>query len=479
MLETSIRRFIFLNCEVDSFQDTILGNTSGTQAYFQDNLIQGDVDYIWGGMNAYFTNCEVRTRTTPANLIQPRTDPISNGMSFVNCRFTVTSNTVNNIGLGRALGFVDGNVVYANCLFDCGQFSGWNASDLSDNPTLRWWEYNNSNLTATATCTYNGTQLTNGDPRVTLALSATNWLYGWVPQLAPNITNQPISLVVTAGQAASFSVGATGIPFPTYQWLKAGTNLVSATSATLSFASAQAGDAGTYSVIVSNAAGTLSSTNVTLTVTAIGPTASFTASPTNGVEPLAVTFTDTSSGSLPLNLSWTFGDSTTTNTAGGAVFVHTYTAGIYTVSLTASNSAGTSSLTQSNLITVITAFQSWQQQYFGCTNCPQAAAGADPDGDGQNNLAEFLAGTSPTNSASGFRIVSTQRQGNDFVITWTTTGGRTNTVQAATGGNYTTNFVDISGLIILPGSGDVTTNYIDVGGATNTPSRFYRVRLSP
>ena len=221
------------------------------------------------------------------------------------------------------------------------------------------------------------------------------------------------------------------------------------------------------------------STNVTLTVTATGPTASFTASPTNGVEPLAVTFTDTSSGSLPLNLSWTFGDSTTTNTAGGTVFAHAYTAGVYTVTLTASNSAGTSSLTQSNLITVITAFQAWQEQYFGCTNCPQAAASADPDGDGQNNLAEFLAGTSPTNSASGFRIISTARQGNDFVVTWTTAGGRTNVVQAATGGNYTTNFADISGLIILPGIGDVTTNYIDVGGATNTPSRYYRVRLSP
>ena len=252
MIETGIRQFIFYNCEVDSFQDTILGNTSGTQTYFQDDLIQGDVDYIWGGMNAFFTNCEMRTRRTPANLIQPRTDPISNGMSFVNCRFTVTSNTVNNIGLGRALGYADGNVVYANCLFDCGQFSGWNAQDLIDNPTLRWWEYNNSNLTATAACTYNGTLLTNGDPRVALALSATNWLNGWVPQLAPNITNQPVSLVLTAGQSAAFSVGATGIPFPNYQWLKAGTNLVSATSATLSFASAQAGDAGTYSVFVSN-----------------------------------------------------------------------------------------------------------------------------------------------------------------------------------------------------------------------------------
>ena len=47
-------------------------------------------------------------------------------------------------------------------------------------------------------------------------------------------------------------------------------------------------------------------------------------------------------------------------------------------------------------------------------------------------------------------------------------------------GGYTTNFSDLSGLIIIPGSGDVTTNYVDVNGAaTDTPARYYRVRLVP
>jgi hypothetical protein len=61
-------------------------------------------------------------------------------------------------------------------------------------------------------------------------------------------------------------------------------------------------------------------------------------------------------------------------------------------------------------------------------------------------------------------------------------GGRTNEVQATAGGadgGYTTNFIDISGLIVILGSGDTTTNYVDVGGATNFPSRFYRVWLVP
>lgn len=94
--------------------------------------------------------------------------------------------------------------------------------------------------------------------------------------------------------------------------------------------------------------------------------AGFTASPTTGTAPLTVTFADTSSG-LITNRFGNFGDSTAANTAGGASFVHTYAAGAYTVTLTASNSDGTSTLVSNNLITAFTTFQAWQLQYFGCT----------------------------------------------------------------------------------------------------------------
>lgn len=220
----------------------------------------------------------------------------------------------------------------------------------------------------------------------------------------------------------------------------------------------------------------------TLSTAGVAPLAGFTASPTSGTEPLAVTFTDTSSGSPLPSLFWDLGDSTTTNTAAGASFSHTYAAGTYTVTLTASNFVGTSTLVSNSLITVITAFQGWQLQYFGCTNCPQAAGGADPDGDGMSNTNEFLAGTSPTNSLSGLRIISAVRQTTDVVIVWTTAGGVTNAVQATAGsanGSYTNNFVDISDPIMIQGSGEVTTNYTDTGGATNSPARYYRIRLVP
>jgi PKD repeat protein len=125
----------------------------------------------------------------------------------------------------------------------------------------------------------------------------------------------------------------------------------------------------------------------------------------------------------------------------------------------------------------MTPFQMWQLEYFGCTNCPQAAPEADPLGKGMSNTNQFLAGLNPTNPASLFRILSIEPTGSDLNVTWQAGGGRTNTLQAANGLGL--NFTDVGGLIILPGTGDIITNQVDPGGMTNASSRFYRVRLVP
>jgi hypothetical protein len=135
-----------------------------------------------------------------------------------------------------------------------------------------------------------------------------------------------------------------------------------------------------------------------------------------------------------------------------------------------------------NLITVLDPFVAWQLQFFGCTNCSQASPDADPLGKGMSNTNQFLAGLDPTNSASALRIISAVKQGSDVLITWTTAGAHTNTVQSTAGdgnGGYATNFTDLSDPIIISGSGDAATNYTNVGGATNGPSQFYRIRLVP
>jgi len=437
MLETNIKRFILNNADVDSFQDTILGNTSGTQAYFNDSLIQGDTDFIWGAMNAFFTNCELRCLSAQSHVTQARTDAGSNGIAFVDCAVTKASGTVTNCDLGRALGYSDGNVIFMLSRID-DHITGW--SDLS----LRDWEFGNSNLTGTASVTYDGIQLTNGDVNVENAGSVTSWLYGWDPQLAPDIVSPPMNLTVGVGDAATFTVSATGIPDPSYQWLKDGTNLVGATSATLVIPNSQAGDIGVYSVIASNNAGIDVSANAVLTILFPPPGTSFSASPTNGEAPLVVTFTDASSGNIT-NRFWDFGDGQTTNTIASSL-EHTYgLAGTYTISLTVSGLGGSNTDTESN--------------YVSATNPPPP-------------VAAFSA--SPTSGAAALPVTFTDAStGNVTNHLWDFgDGATTNTTDSTATHTYTTAGTYSAGLTVFGLGGSDTTNrlsYISVTADITAP----------
>lgn len=148
--------------------------------------------------------------------------------------------------------------------------------------------------------------------------------------------------------------------------------------------------------------------------------------------------------------------------------------------VTAVNAGGESTNSNEAGVLPLAAYQQWQMSYFGCTNCPQAQASADPLGKGISNTNQFLLGLNPVDPASVFRVISIALQGTNVVITWKTAGVRTNAVQARSGGNYSTNgFADISGPIVINVSGDTTTNYTDVGVTTNYSTRQYRVRLVP
>jgi|GEM_PF-852855 len=84
--------------------------------------------------------------------------------------------------------------------------------------------------------------------------------------VAPAVTTPPASQTVFAGGTATFSVAATGTAPLSYQWYKDGNPLPGATGATLSFTNVQAANAGSYTVMVSNAAGSATSAAATLSV---------------------------------------------------------------------------------------------------------------------------------------------------------------------------------------------------------------------
>ncbi|MGD1030700.1 MAG: immunoglobulin domain-containing protein [Opitutaceae bacterium] len=80
-----------------------------------------------------------------------------------------------------------------------------------------------------------------------------------LPAVAPTITTQPESQTVTSGSTVQLSVNASGSPNITFQWYDNGVALPTATGGTLSISSATAINAGSYSVVVSNSAGSVTS----------------------------------------------------------------------------------------------------------------------------------------------------------------------------------------------------------------------------
>ncbi len=85
----------------------------------------------------------------------------------------------------------------------------------------------------------------------------------------PTISTQPFSQTATVGTNVTFAVAAGDTVGPMFQWKKGGSDITSATNATLVLNNVSAADAGSYTVVVSNGVGTPATSNpATLTVNA-------------------------------------------------------------------------------------------------------------------------------------------------------------------------------------------------------------------
>ena len=81
----------------------------------------------------------------------------------------------------------------------------------------------------------------------------------------PAITGQPQSATATAGQSAQFTVTATGTSLA-YQWRFNASPIGGATTSALSLSALQSSQTGSYSVVITNAAGSITSGNAILTI---------------------------------------------------------------------------------------------------------------------------------------------------------------------------------------------------------------------
>jgi hypothetical protein len=123
----------------------------------------------------------------------------------------------------------------------------------------------------------------------------------------PFIVTQPQSLTVTQGGTATFTVAATGNAPLIYHWRRNAATLSVNTNAALVLTGVTSSNAGTYSVVVSNAFGFAVSSNAVLTVVPPGnPPVITSIAPTNQTVPAGsnAAITVTATGTSPLAYRW-------------------------------------------------------------------------------------------------------------------------------------------------------------------------------
>lgn len=163
-----------------------------------------------------------------------------------------------------------------------------------------------------------------------------------------SITTQPASQTVNPGANATFTVTAANAL--TYQWRFNGGNISGATASTYTLVNAQTSNQGSYSVVVANQAGSLTSANAILTV---GSAPSITAQPqsvTVNQPGGSATFSVTATGSAPLTYQWYFeGAAISGATSSSYTDSNVQTADIGNYSCVVNNSFGSATSSDASL----------------------------------------------------------------------------------------------------------------------------------
>ena len=208
----SSRLILDITWYLNSFADVLLVNSAGNTVYLNKSHVQGDGSLVWGTGTAFLQSCDILSLVN-GSVTGPRTATGQYGFIFADCtlnRATQYAPPPARSELMPTPPGRTGNVAYLNCEMDAHiTAAGWGNGGLADKSTLRFWEYQSTDLT--------GTNLINVSARASWSLQlddATaaslrdmNTVFAglWLPQLPPYFGSQPANQAATTGQAASLT----------------------------------------------------------------------------------------------------------------------------------------------------------------------------------------------------------------------------------------------------------------------------------
>ena len=182
-------------------------------------------------------------------------------------------------------------------------------------------DYKSASATITLKATAGSTSGGNMPPPVTV--------------VAPSITTQPASQSVTAGVSTTLSVVASGTS-PTYQWYFNNVVISGATNSSYTLVSPNVSNAGSYTVVVTNSAGVVTSNVATLAVN-LAPSIATQPASISVVSGQSATFTVSATGTAPLTYQWLKNGVVIPNATSASLTLNTVSstdAASYTVVLT-------------------------------------------------------------------------------------------------------------------------------------------------
>ncbi len=219
---------------------------------------------------------------TSASYTTPVTTTADSGSTFA----AVVSNTAGTVTSAAATLTVSAAAVAptittapANQTVTAGQTASFTVVAGGTAPLSYQWQKSGVNIAGAISASYTTPVTTTADSGSTFRAVVTNTagtvtsaaatLTVSAAAVAPTITTAPANQTVTAGQTASFTVVAGGTAPLSYQWQKSGVNIAGATAASYTTPATTTSDNGAqFTVVVSNTAGSMTSSAATLTVNA-------------------------------------------------------------------------------------------------------------------------------------------------------------------------------------------------------------------